>query len=462
MTDNQKKFWDDLKAKHPDALLLFRCGDFYETYEEDAKECARVLGITLTKRSDTGTAMAGFPHHALDTYLPKLIRAGKRVAICDQLEDPKLTKKLVKRGITELVSPATNNSNNIQNSEDKTMKLNLSNNESKNVQSNAQVNNEVESVNVGEVTLATIMPKMQTIEGSEYGVKDDSGKEVKFESVTPAVPAPTKPAVNTGRTRIVVAGVPKPAEKKPVTLKKKQTQPKSTEASPTMQSTEASPTMQSPEASPTITLSRVRLVVYTTARTQQQAPRIEGFTGEDDPRWKKHYDEKLRLKALKDAADKKNEKLRKAMKGKTKAERDEMMKRWVTVPNDPFNASYFSDRTTGDKTYSLVMGAKYLDVAQQLVDAYNTNDRSLWAEAEQAVADVKQGIVAERVAEREARKAARSEATTVAAPAPATSAPQGKVFTEDTVRQAFATLAAASGMDVKDFEPIISAMRSAA
>ena len=95
----------DLKAKHPDAVLLFRCGDFYESYEQDAAECARILGITLTRRGKDGTRMAGFPHHALDTYLPKLIRAGKRVAICDQLEDPKLSQRPVKRGITELVSP---------------------------------------------------------------------------------------------------------------------------------------------------------------------------------------------------------------------------------------------------------------------------------------------------------------------------------------------------------------------
>ena len=103
-----KQFFD-LKAKHPDAILLFRCGDFYETYAQDAVEAADILGITLTKRNNgregDNTAMAGFPHHALDTYLPKLVRAGRRVAICDQLEDPKLTKKLVKRGITELVTP---------------------------------------------------------------------------------------------------------------------------------------------------------------------------------------------------------------------------------------------------------------------------------------------------------------------------------------------------------------------
>ena len=99
----------DLKAKHPDAILLFRCGDFYETYCADAVTASQVLGITLTHRnnksSQAATEMAGFPHHALDTYLPRLVRAGFRVAICDQLEDPKFAKKLVKRGITELVTP---------------------------------------------------------------------------------------------------------------------------------------------------------------------------------------------------------------------------------------------------------------------------------------------------------------------------------------------------------------------
>lgn len=108
-----------LKEKHPDAILLFRCGDFYETYCEDAVTAAAILGITLTKRNNgagvKGDEMAGFPHHALDTYLPKLIRAGKRVAICDQLEDPKLTKKLVKRGITELVTPGVALNDNVLN-----------------------------------------------------------------------------------------------------------------------------------------------------------------------------------------------------------------------------------------------------------------------------------------------------------------------------------------------------------
>jgi len=104
------KQFRDIKEQYPDALLLFRCGDFYETYCEDAVKASKILSITLTHRSNGGTSaqsidMAGFPFHALDTYLPKLVRAGLRVAICDQLEDPKLTKKLVKRGVTELVTP---------------------------------------------------------------------------------------------------------------------------------------------------------------------------------------------------------------------------------------------------------------------------------------------------------------------------------------------------------------------
>ena len=103
------KQFRDIKNQYPDALLLFRCGDFYETYMEDAVRASKILSITLTKRSNGAggehTEMAGFPFHALDTYLPKLVRAGMRVAICDQLEDPKLTKKLVKRGVTELVTP---------------------------------------------------------------------------------------------------------------------------------------------------------------------------------------------------------------------------------------------------------------------------------------------------------------------------------------------------------------------
>lgn len=130
LTPMMRQFFS-MKEKHPEALLLFRCGDFYETYCDDAVEAARILGITLTRRNNgaaTGAEMAGFPHHALDTYLPKLIRAGKRVAICDQLEDPKKKRaaikgkkglsemdKMVKRGITELVTPGVAMGDNVLN-----------------------------------------------------------------------------------------------------------------------------------------------------------------------------------------------------------------------------------------------------------------------------------------------------------------------------------------------------------
>lgn len=112
------KQYIEIKAKHPDAILLFRVGDFYETFSDDAVVAAEILGITLTRRANGAAQyveLAGFPHHALDTYLPKLVRAGKRVAICDQLEDPKLTKKIVKRGITELVTPGVSINDNILN-----------------------------------------------------------------------------------------------------------------------------------------------------------------------------------------------------------------------------------------------------------------------------------------------------------------------------------------------------------
>jgi len=102
------KQYNRIKAKYPDALLLFRVGDFYETFGADAVKAAKILGIIQTKRgagSASETELAGFPHHSLNTYLPKLVKAGCRVAICDQLEDPKMTKTIVKRGVTELVTP---------------------------------------------------------------------------------------------------------------------------------------------------------------------------------------------------------------------------------------------------------------------------------------------------------------------------------------------------------------------
>jgi len=110
------KQYNEIKAQHPDAILLFRVGDFYETFCEDAIKASKILGITLTRRANgaaTYIELAGFPHHSLDTYLPKLVRAGQRVAICEQLEDPKMTKKIVKRGITELVTPGVSTGDNI-------------------------------------------------------------------------------------------------------------------------------------------------------------------------------------------------------------------------------------------------------------------------------------------------------------------------------------------------------------
>src|SRR3954471_7212416 len=110
------KQYNTIKVKYPDAILLFRVGDFYETFGEDAIRTSKVLGIVLTRRANGSASfieLAGFPYHSLDTYLPKLVRAGLRVAICDQLEDPKLTKKIVKRGVTELVSPGVSSNDKI-------------------------------------------------------------------------------------------------------------------------------------------------------------------------------------------------------------------------------------------------------------------------------------------------------------------------------------------------------------
>ena len=204
-----------------------------------------------------------------------------------------------------------------------------------------------------------------------------------FESMAPNIgsePAEEKPA-NTGRTKIVVAGVPKP--------KKADVKPQTSSISPQ-----------------TSSLPVVRLVVYTTKRGEQ-APRIEGFGGENDPRWKRHYDDKVRLAKEKKEADAFNEKLQAKMKGKPKAEREKLRKQWKSVGSDPFGASYFTDRTTGDKYYQMTMGAKYMDVARDLVDAYNSGDEQAVAAAEQAVIDCKNGIVKDIEAQRDAERAER-------------------------------------------------------
>ena len=314
------------------------------------------------------------------------------------------------------------NSNNNQNKEDENMRLNINNNsETKNVQNNAQVNNskseaivsqvdviglmnglkkngtaklsdyatpvvedahaeEVESVNVGEVTVDSIMPVMQPVESEERRVKSE-------ESATPEKPAVTVPLGDNGT--LVIGGVPK-RDKSGKFVKKGDDKPKVQDSVPQTEST----------------LPVVRLVVYTTKRGEQ-APRIEGFGGENDPRWKRHYDDKMRLAKEKKEADAFNEKLQAQMKGKPKAEREKLRKQWKSVGSDPFGASYFTDRTTGDKYYQMTMGAKYMEVARELVDAYNSGDEQTIAAAEQAVIDCKNGIVKDIEAQRDAKRAER-------------------------------------------------------
>lgn len=242
----------DLKQKHPDAVLLFRCGDFYETYEDDAKTVSKELGITLTKRTGSPKGegyMAGFPYHALDTYLPKIIRAGHRVAICDMLEPP---KKLVRRGSDELTTTATNISTDNYSKSQETMKLNLSNqSENQNVQ-NAQV--------MTPTTVVVFATPAQDIVDAD------------FEEVKPEPVAEEKP-----KKKVTI--------KRKVTLKKKQ--PITGEAPQTQPVSEAKPSPSTGERGEG--LPQVQFSTYKTKKGNL-APQIVGFSGEDDPRWKAHKD----------------------------------------------------------------------------------------------------------------------------------------------------------------------------
>ncbi len=217
----------DLKAKHPDAMLLFRCGDFYETYEDDAKECARILGIMLTKRQSDGVAMAGFPYHALDTYLPRLIRAGKRLAICDQLDPPPGPRP--KRGETT----EDNNSTNNQNSEDEVMT-----NETMNVADligkaivNGNAKYVIKSINGDKVTVDFAMGdnaakemnmKTEQIEKLLQGgwQVSDGTQEPTNKQEAPKTEEPTAKTVKMGETKKPRGTMPKSK----VTLKRKQPQ----------------------------------------------------------------------------------------------------------------------------------------------------------------------------------------------------------------------------------------------
>lgn len=270
------KQFKQLKEKHPDAMLLFRCGDFYETYEDDAKAASEVLGITLTKSTKTGVQMAGFPYHALDTYLPKLIKAGKRVAICDQ------------------IAP----SNSLSRGEQKTPKEDES---------------EAVTVPLGEHgTLVIGKPGF-----SPQPAEDAVAEEIKDET-------------------------PKTAPKK-VTLKKK----------------------QKPESEP-VDVSVPSVLEFSTYKTKKGniAPQIIGFSGEDDPRWKRH-------------------------KGG--------VHKWVS-------ASWYKD-VSGEKKYRLQFGTRYMKCAKELIEAYNSGDASAIAKAEADCQAEHEQSKAEGKARWEAKKA---------------------------------------------------------
>ena len=342
-----KQFYD-LKAKHPTAILLFRCGDFYETYEQDACICANVLGITLTKSTETGVQMAGFPCHALDTYLPKLVRycnqpesIMKRVAICDQLEDPKLTKKLVRRGSDELTTTATNNRTNNPQTTESNMKLNLSNskNESANVQ-NAQVNNQSLTHSpspVGDGSVAPIKVAQDIVDAD-------------FEEVTDNVPQKEQKEQKAAPKKVTL--------KRKVTLKKK-SEPISEEVKEEISAVSA--------ISAGNNLPRVTFSTYKTKKGDT-APQIIGFSGEDDPRYK----------AVKESGAK-----------------------WVS-------AGWKKD-LQGNKVYILLFGTRYMDVAKALAGAYNTKDVNAWHRAEDACMAIYEQAQRDAKSRWEAKKAAWAE-----------------------------------------------------
>ena len=367
----------ELKDKHPDALLLFRVGDFYEAYFEDAEESSKLLGVTLTLRSDDGSRKAGFPKYALDTYLPKLVRAGRRIAICDEIK------------INE------------PNKEDKTMRLNLNANktENQNVAMQPQVNN-----------INTQAPAIEDADAVEVTEVDD---------ITPAKPVAKpkedKPAVTIPLSEhgtMVIGGVPKhdpkPTPEKPkrdkngkfVSKAKTETKPAPKAAEPDHEAVGELAGM----------MTKVTLVTYTT-KNGDTAPRIVGFSCEDDPRWKPVNDEKRMLV----------EKYNKAKKTDKKAK----------LQSSPFGPAWLTDRETGVKTYCMTFGTKYMEVAKALCEAYNTTDKMAWHKAEDAVRALKSTIASAYKADREARKAERAAAREAAKPAE----PAPKCYTNEDVAE---------------------------
>ena len=455
----------DLKSKHPDAMLLFRCGDFYETYDEDARECAKVLGITLTKRQSDGVPMAGFPHHALDTYLPKLIRTGHHVAICDQLDPPPGPKR--KRGETidkaaikreqsdacidsaerEQAQTKFNNSNNQNNSEVMATKKN-NNQETKNAANEQQVNNskseavvkqvdviglmnglkkngtaklsdyatpiedaqaeEVENVNVGEMTVDSIMPRM-TAE-PEAPTKKEVAQAISKAANGGA--ATTMPLGQHGT--LVIGGVPKPTEKpEPVVIDEEVT------------------------AKPQVTLRRKVKQTYKSvalpAKNGGEWSKVYGFASEKE------------AQAMADRLP------------------NSVRATWDYGENQ-------EGRETKTRHYYLRFGVRYLEVAAELADALNQGDKAVVARVVAKAHGVYAGAVADGKAESAAKKAAKGETKPKRQARQATTqpaAPQGKTYTaadmETLVRAMAQAMATAQGADVKDFEPLVqAAMKKAA
>lgn len=354
------RYFGELKKKHGEAVILFRMDDRYEAYYEDAKAVADTCGLELKREDGNGGYMAAFPYGDLSTCLPKLVRAGKRIAICD--------------GII-----------NEPNKEDKDMRLNMNanKNESENVAMQPQVNNNA-------------APAIEDAEAVEVTEVEDIVPVVKPKS-EPAAPeepkAVTVPLSEHGT--MVIGGVPKhdpkPAPEKPkrdkngkfVSSKAANREPK-----------------PDPEAVGELAgmLTKVTLVTYTT-RNGDTAPRIVGFSGEDDPRWKPVNDEKKMLV----------EKYNKAKKTDKKAK----------LQSSPFGPAWLTDKDTGEKTYCMTFGTKYMEAAKALCEAYNTTDRMAWHKAEEAVRALKSTIASAYKADREARKAERAAAKAAEKPAKA-------------------------------------------
>ena len=381
------KKWREIKSKYPDAVLLFRCGDFYEAYEDDAKVCAKILGITLTTNSKNGYQMAGFPHHALDTYLPKLVRAGKRIAICDMLEDPKL-RKTVKRGESE---------------------------------NTTDFNSQNKTIMEKKLQAADLIGKTITVVNNEkikYVVKSADGDKLITDFIMEGrepMPCPVpmsqvQTMVDAGTWRIDgVTATSKTAEDvEDVQDVQPTAQTVKMQAEPKRKKRASKSKTEKPKATePTTKL------VYSTYKNKKgkTCAKVVGFSETDA--------------AYVNAAD---------LHGSASYERNKK----------------------GEKSFYLVFGPRYAAAAKEVCDALN---------AGKPIADCRAIIdkaTEERAKLREEWKAKREEHKAQAEAKTGQKGNTSKLYTEAEVRKAFDTLATASGMDVKDFEPIISAMQTAA